>query len=134
MEKKLDPILRDIADHLGFLGYEAEICEGKQSPYIFLRHQRNPDFVLDTFGGAVKFAAFLGLSSEAQAEPPELLSLLNELNRKAIAFKFYSEGKNLVLEAVFPRDYTKLSFGAFWSMVESDFRLFMDGRMTPFME
>ncbi len=134
MEKKLDPLLREIADHLGFLGYESEVKEGKQSPYIFLTHLRNPNFVLDTFGGAVKVVALYGITKEAQAGPPELLGLLNELNRNAIVLKFYTNDESLMLEAMFPRDYSKSSFGSFWSMVESDFRLFLDGRITPFLE
>ena len=133
MEKKLDQILRDISDHLSFLGYEPEVKEGEHSPYVFLRHLRNPNIVLDTFGGAVKVMALFGLSDEAKAGPPELGSLLNEINRQAGALKFYTDADSLILETVFPHDYSKGAFGAFWSIVEADMRLVWDGRLSPFI-
>jgi hypothetical protein len=133
MEKKLDSVLRDIADHLGFLGYESEVQEGKQNPFVILRHLRNPNFLLDTFGGVVKCSSLFGLSEEAKSGPAELNSLLNELNRQAMVLKFYTEGESLVLETIFPHDYSKVAFGAFWSMIESDLRLLWDGRIAPFM-
>jgi hypothetical protein len=134
MDKKLDPIMRDMSEHLAFLGYESEVHEGKQNPYVVLRHQRNPNFILDNFGGAIKFSSLYVLSKDAQSGPPELHSLLNELNRQAIVLKFYTETENLVLEFICPHGYSKTSFGAFWSMVDSDLRLLMDGRLGPFME
>jgi hypothetical protein len=133
VDKKLDNILREISDHLGFLGYESEVKEGQRAPYIFLRHLRNPNFVLDTYGGAVKVSAFFGLSEEAKLAPPEMLGLLNELNRQANSLKFYTDNDSLVLETVFPHDYSKAAFGSFWSMIEADLRVIWDGRIGPFL-
>ncbi len=133
-ENKLDPILREIADHLGFLGYESDVNEGKQHPYIILRHLRNPNFVLDLFGGAIKCISFYKLSEEGLFAPPELVSLLVELNQQANAVKFYTDDDSLILELVFPHEYSKTSFGAYWSLVESDLRLIGDGRIAPFVE
>lgn len=133
-ENKLDQILREIGDHLGFLGYESEVREGKQHPYIFLQHLRNPNFVLDLYGGAVRATAYYKLSEESRAAPPELLGLLNEFNRKANALKCYTDEDSLALEAVFCHQYSKTAFGAYWSMVESDLRMLLDGRFGPFLE
>ena len=133
MEKELDQILRDISDHLSFLGYEPEVKEGERNTYVFLRHSRNPNILLDTCVGAVKVIGFFGLSDEAKAGPPELGSLLNEINRQAGALKFYTEADSLILDTVFPHDYSKGAFGAFWSIVEADMRLVWDGRLSPFI-
>jgi hypothetical protein len=133
VEKKLDGTLREIADHLGFLGYESEVQEGKKNPYVYLRHLRNPNLVLDLFGGAVKCVAFYGLSEEGLKLPSEFLGLLLELNQRANVLKFYTDDDSLVLELVFPHEYSKTSFGAYWSCVESDFRL-IDGRLGPFLK
>jgi hypothetical protein len=133
METKLDPVVRQLADHLSFLGYEAEEREGKNHPYLYLRHQRNPNFMIDTFLGAVKCTVYWGLSPEGLAGSLEMFTLLNELNRQALGFKIYTDEDSLILELVIPREYSKASFGAFWSVVESDFRLVMDGRLGPFL-
>ena len=133
MEKELDQILRDISDHLSFLGYEPEVKEGERNTYVFLRHSRNPNILLDTCVGAVKVIGFFGLSDEAKSGPPELGSLLNEINRQAGALKFYTDADSLILETVFPHDYSKGAFGAFWSIVEADMRLVWDGRLSPFI-
>jgi hypothetical protein len=133
-ENKLDKTLREMGDHLGFLGYESEVKEGKLHPYLFLRHLRNPNFAMDLFGGAVKCVAFFKLSGEGLSKPPELLTLLAEVNQRANALKFYTDEDSLVLELVFPHEYSKTSFGSYWSLVESDFRLISDGRFVPFLE
>ena len=134
MAEKLDQTLREIGDHLGFLGYESEVKEGKLHPYLYLRHLRNPNLIMDLFGGAVKCTAYFKLSADGLLKSPELLSLLAELNQRANALKFYTDDDSFVLELVLPHEYSKTSFGSYWSLVESDFRLIADGRVAPFLE
>jgi hypothetical protein len=134
-DNKLDKVLREIGDHLGFLGYDADVQESEAGPYLWLKHLTSPNFIMKIDRGVVACHTRYEGSDMANSERGELVSLLNELNGHALTLRFYVDAQGRVyIETYFPHEYSKATFAAFWALVEADAKMIFDGRLAPFVQ
>lgn len=110
--------LKQMADHLGFLGYEIEKLESSEDDKresIFARHPSNFDFsLLEVYEG---FIILRVLMSTKGKPSPEIDAFLNDMNKAFVISKIYREIENeivyLRIEAIYTGVYIKDLFAKF---------------------
>lgn len=103
-------ILKQLAGHLEFLGYDLE--HDAENDRWRARHDKYWNFIFGNSVGGVLFRCYLGTEEGATME--QLTKYTNDLNRDAAVARFYIDSDNdFTFEAWWPRKYEKATFGVF---------------------
>jgi hypothetical protein len=99
-----------LTEHLEFLGYTVS----RSDEQLTARHGRHADVVLKRYAGGILVSAYYVANDYGRRNRDELVRLANEFNREAVAARYYVDGDgDLVIEAYYPGNYRKDSFGLF---------------------
>ena len=100
----------DVIKHLEFLGYEVSM----NSTRIKAKHSKNLNLLIRKYRGGILATAYFVSSEYGKSNKSSWLHLINKLNRKAAAARYYldSDG-DMLIEGYYPGDYNKKSFSAF---------------------
>jgi hypothetical protein len=118
-----DDTLKDIVNHLEFLGYSSE---RQDDGWTSVSHPTRPDFFMKPFAHGVRAVAFFRY--DEQVCGPEWLSFANNCNeasRLASFSVFSQDGKGTGVRSVvvFPLAYDKVMFGAWMEAWQQDLEI-----------
>jgi hypothetical protein len=100
----------DVIKHLEFLGYEVS----SNSNGIQAKHSKNLNISLKKYRGGILATTFFRGSDYGKNNKSSWLAILNKLNMKAAAARYYIDGDgDLVIEGYYPGTYNKAAFSAF---------------------
>lgn len=100
----------EIIEHLEFLGYDASM----NSERIAAKHPKELNLLLRKYRGGILTTSFFGGSEYGKRNRTEWAGVLNDLNAKAAAARFYiSKNGSMVIEAYYPGSYEKQRFSLF---------------------
>ena len=98
-----------VMKHLEFLGCKVKM-DGET---IHATHPKRLNMLIKNYRGGMLITSVFGLKDYGKRHLDGLHSLLNKLNRKAAAARYYVDKDNeyMILEAYFPGKYNKAAFG-----------------------
>ncbi len=112
----MSELFKQISAHLEFFGYSVKYDEG----ILKTQHGSKPIFwVLNIAGGAF-FQALFRLGPGAVADRAALLDFLNKANGIAAIGRYRTVEGSMVVEAWYPDNYSKQSFGTFLAQYLAD--------------
>jgi len=107
----------DITTHLEFLGFEVTLEEGQ----MVTAHATRLDMTIQQWEGGLLFTNFGTPTTYALKNLKNLMRFINKLNSKAGTARYYlNEHNQIIIEAYYPGDYNKKSFGAFLEIWEKE--------------
>lgn len=100
----------DVIKHLEFLGYEVSM----DSEYLAAKHSTNMSILIKNYRGGMLTTAFFGGTEYGKINKNTWLSLINKLNQKAVAVRYYldSDG-DMIIQGYYPGDYNKKTFSTY---------------------
>ncbi len=121
-------LLAQVSTHLSFLGYEVS-CDDEDQIYRAI-HPVRTNFLFWKYRGGILLTSFYKSTRTAQTEYAGYLNQINTLNQEAAVCRFLADKENdLRLEAWFPGNYDKTTFGIFMESWHGDSDLLR--RLSP---
>ena len=114
--------IEQISDHLQFLGYEVT-SDDRATKAI---HSEKWNLFIKPLKGGVLFTSFLTGNNYAKNKKNKqaYLEFINSTNQVSSVTRFYADNDfDLVMEAVWPGDYSKIGFGEFIEQWDADTRI-----------
>lgn len=100
----------EIIKHLEFLGYDVSL----DSERITGTHSENFNIYVKKYRGGMLFTSFLLSTDYGKEHLDDFLPLVNKLNQKASAVRWYVDGDgDLIIEGYYPGEYEKQAFSTF---------------------
>lgn len=119
----MSEILMDqVSTHLSFLGYEVS-CDDEDQIFRAL-HPVRTNFLFWKYRGGILLTSFYKATAAARTDYGEFLSNINTLNQEASVCRFLADKeRDLRLEAWYPGNYEKTTFGVFMESWHDDTEL-----------
>lgn len=112
----MSELFKQISGHLEFFGYSVKYEEG----ILKTEHSSKPIFWVLNIAGGVFFRAVFRLGPGAIADRAALLDFLNQANGIAVVGRYRTVEDSLAVEAWYPDNYSKKSFGTFFEQYLAD--------------
>ena len=110
--------LSNLVKHLEFLGYDISMDgEGMKAA-----HPSELNIYIQKYHGGILITASFTESKYGKNNRGEFLALINKLNERATIGRYYidTKGGRLCIEAYYPGNYNKQTFGVFLDVFNSD--------------
>jgi hypothetical protein len=119
--------MKQICDHLNFLGYEIT----KENKLTIAKHHRKMALFIEESLEIVMIASIFTSGEMAKSDKVGYLEFINSLNRDAFLTRVYiGMATNLIFEASFQGIYDKTTFGRFLEILDRDTRGQLNNKFT----
>ncbi len=107
-----------VIEHLSYLGYKCTI----DNNVISAKHHLKPGFDIQTLNNGILFRAWFQHKDFPAEKTSDYIRIVNSLNISTTVANFYVDRDlDLIIEAWYPRPYSRKSFSNFVSTWEHDF-------------
>ncbi|WP_456432908.1 hypothetical protein [Nitratifractor sp.] len=99
-----------VIKHLEFMGYDAKA----DAKHIIAKHPKELNIFIKKYNGGMLVTAYFGSNDYGKKHQMDLIKVVNDLNRAAVAARFYiDKDGDLVIEGYYPGSYERKRFGIF---------------------
>jgi hypothetical protein len=110
-----------ISQHLSFLGYDVS----QDDERLIAKHAKNQNLIIRKLSGGLLLTSHYSANAKGKQHRTELLNLVNQLNEKSIAARYYIDSDlDLIIERYYQGGYDKTNFGLFLDTLNDDQKTF----------
>ncbi len=110
-----------ISQHLSFLGYDVS----QDNERLIAKHAKNQNLIIRKLSGGLLLTSHYSANAKGKQHRTELLNLVNQLNEKSIAARYYIDSDfDLIIERYYQGGYDKTNFGLFLDTLNDDQKTF----------